>query len=61
MTTNAIDQLLVIQAIYAAADQPAPPLKPAHPSHQFGGEEGRCWSCDCRPFGRWAPEPCNAA
>jgi len=29
------------------------------PSHLFAGEDGRCVYCDCRPFGRWAPLPCE--
>lgn len=29
-----------------------------HPSHNFTGIDGRCMNCDCRPFGRHAPEPC---
>lgn len=27
-------------------------------THQFG-DEGRCWNCDCRPWGLWASWPCN--
>ena len=30
-----------------------------HPSHDFNGEDGRCFFCDCRPFGRHAPHPCD--
>lgn len=30
-----------------------------HPSHAFYGIDGRCMNCDCRPFGRHAPEPCD--
>lgn len=33
----------------------------AHPSHSFTGIDGRCMDCDCRPFGRWSPLPCDAA
>lgn len=29
-----------------------------HPSHNFTGIDGRCMDCDCRPFGRHAPNPC---
>jgi len=30
-----------------------------HPSHDFTGIDGRCFWCDCRPYGRWAPHPCE--
>jgi hypothetical protein len=30
-----------------------------HPSHNFNGLDGRCADCDCRPFGRHAPHPCE--
>lgn len=29
-----------------------------HPTHRFYGIDGRCDGCDCRPWGRHAPEPC---
>lgn len=29
-----------------------------HPSHKFYGIDGRCMDCDCRPYGRHAPQPC---
>lgn len=32
-----------------------------HPSHDFTGIDGRCYNCDCRPFGRHAPHPCELA
>lgn len=32
-----------------------------HPSHSFTGEEGRCMYCDCRAYGRHAPNPCEFA
>lgn len=32
-----------------------------HPSHDFTGIDGRCYNCDCRPFGRHAPNPCPYA
>lgn len=28
-------------------------------THNF--EDGRCWNCDCRPWGVWAKYPCNNA
>jgi hypothetical protein len=30
-------------------------------SHGFDWESGRCWKCDCRPFGRVAEWPCGAS
>lgn len=27
-------------------------------THHFGSE-GRCWNCDCRPWGYWAQWPCG--
>ena len=27
-------------------------------THAFG-EEGRCYYCDCRPWGEWAKYPCG--
>lgn len=32
-----------------------------HDSHDFNGIDGRCYWCDCRPYGRHAPHPCDAA
>ena len=29
-------------------------------SHHFDPEEGRCWDCDCRPWGYSADYPCGA-
>jgi hypothetical protein len=55
-----LDQLMIIDAIYAGTGE-RPPLAPNHPSHDFNGFDGRCMWCDCRPFGRWAPHPCDAA
>jgi len=47
----------LIERLYTAAGEPAPTLQPSHPSHQWGPE--RCWLCDCRPYGKWAPLPCD--
>ena len=33
--------------------------RPADPSHTFDPESDRCWYCDCRPGGMWAPLPCE--
>lgn len=30
-----------------------------HPSHHFDFEMGRCWDCDCRPWGLWSAAPCG--
>jgi hypothetical protein len=27
----------------------------------FFGDEGRCYDCDCRPWGVWAKYPCGGA
>lgn len=28
-------------------------------THDFDPHEGRCWHCDCRPWGVWANHPCG--
>lgn len=54
-----LSQRGLIDRLYAGADEPAPPMAPLHPSHQWGPE--RCWACDCRPYGRWSGLPCDGA
>jgi hypothetical protein len=57
-----LSQRALIDRLYATTGAPAPELRPAHPSHQWGSDEdGRCWACDCRPYGKWAPLPCDGA
>lgn len=57
-TPDPLAALAVIDAIYADAPEQRPALAPNHPSHAFGGEDGRCMWCDARPYGRHAPYAC---
>ena len=28
-------------------------------AHNFSASEGRCYECDCRPYGMWSKLPCG--
>lgn len=52
------EALAVMSADLDASGVHAPVATGPHPSHIFGGIDGRCFDCDCRPSYRAAEQPC---